>query len=140
MFIIVDLPEPEEPMDDEVLRVVHAVVVQADVVCLGHACVAAVEAVDLLEVWVRYLADVLAYLDARDDGAVVLLNGGELVNAVEDGGGAAGYEPLAYAEGVYAGALAEQLLYEVFVEGVGDRKSTRLNSSHLKLSRMPSSA
>ena len=86
------LPGGVRVADDEVLRVVHAVVVQADVVCLGHACVAAVEAVDLLEVGVRYLADVLAYLDARDDGAVVLLNGGELVNAVEDGGGAAGYE------------------------------------------------
>ena len=30
--------------------------------------------------------------------------------------------------------------YNTVTGGVGDRKSTRLNSSHLKLSRMPSSA
>ena len=29
---------------------------------------------------------------------------------------------------------------ELLIETIGDRKSTRLNSSHLKLSRMPSSA
>ena len=33
-----------------------------------------------------------------------------------------------------------QHLYEAGLKQVGDRKSTRLNSSHIPLSRMPSSA
>ena len=70
---------------------------------------------------VRYLADVLADLDARDDVAAVLLNGDELVYAVEDGAGAAGYEALAHAEGVYARALAQQLLDEVLVQASWSR-------------------
>ena len=37
----------------------------------------------------------------------------------------------------YKGAMPEHLLKKPDME---DRKSTRLNSSHLKLSRMPSSA
>ena len=33
-----------------------------------------------------------------------------------------------------------ELTEELFEEGIGDRKSTRLNSSHIQKSRMPSSA
>ena len=36
--------------------------------------------------------------------------------------------------------LGDVLIEEDDILGEGDRKSTRLNSSHLKLSRMPSSA
>ena len=41
-----------------------------------------------------------------------------------------------YVTGLVAGAFIVSSLYHVF----GDRKSTRLNSSHIPLSRMPSSA
>ena len=34
----------------------------------------------------------------------------------------------------------EQKIFEEYVEAVQDRKSTRLNSSHSRASRMPSSA
>ena len=37
-------------------------------------------------------------------------------------------------------ALQEKLLDQVAADAEGDRKSTRLNSSHLEQSRMPSSA
>ena len=46
--------------------------------------------------------------------------------------------------GILGGPVAQWLFDMLFrpalVERIGDRKSTRLNSSHLKLSRMPSSA
>ena len=43
-------------------------------------------------------------------------------------------EMLAFAKGAAAKGL------KVIIAGAGDRKSTRLNSSHIPLSRMPSSA
>ena len=88
-----------------------------DVVGLGHAGLTPVEAVEALVVGVGYLADVLADLDARDDLAV-FLHGHELVHAVKNGAGAAGDEPFAHAEGVYARALAQQLTDEVLIEAV----------------------
>ena len=42
---------------------------------------------------------------------------------------------------VYVGLIGiVQALLPIWSEMLGDRKSTRLNSSHLRLSRMPSSA
>ena len=57
---------------------------------------------------------------------------------------------LAYSEGTSTSPATKDRGYDVIVTGIDgkpeiftdyrDRKSTRLNSSHLKLSRMPSSA
>ena len=92
--------------DLERLRVVHDLIVQADVVRLGHAGVLAVEAVDLFEMRVCDLADVLADLDLRDDVAVCILDGRELVHAAEHRLAARGDEPLAHTEAVDLRALA----------------------------------
>ena len=57
---------------------------------------------------------------------------------LEDDGRGMGLHRAGYAE-----SLLEQLAVRqgnVALHGLGDRKSTRLNSSHLDLSRMPSSA
>lgn len=81
---------------------------QADVVRLGHAGVLAVKAVDLFKVGVGDLADVLADLDLRDDVAVLVLDGRELVHAAEHRLAARGDEPLAHAEAVDLRALAQQ--------------------------------
>ena len=49
-----------------------------------------------------------------------------------------GYRP---ALAVQIGSLVGDALWAILgLVGIGDRKSTRLNSSHLRLSRMPSSA
>ena len=55
--------------------------------------------------------------------------------------GDAGFFGLMY-ESEYGGAEADALTNLVFAEALSqsDRKSTRLNSSHIPLSRMPSSA
>ena len=45
-----------------------------------------------------------------------------------------------YADGQRFELYAEDLKDETFVASLRDRKSTRLNSSHTRLSRMPSSA
>ena len=42
--------------------------------------------------------------------------------------------------GAVVASLTKDLLMPLIGAIVGDRKSTRLNSSHLRLSRMPSSA
>ena len=60
-----------------------------------------------------------------------------------EGPAGSGKTQLAYAVAEAANTVVERLqCYEGVNEekAIGDRKSTRLNSSHLRLSRMPSSA
>ena len=63
------------------------------------------------------LTAALDLMAARDIGSLVVMDHGELV-----------------------GMLTFREIIKTLVKGHGDRKSTRLNSSHLRLSRMPSSA
>ena len=70
------------------------------------------------------LGHVLADFDLGDDGAVFVLDGGELVDAAEDGLALGGDEPLAHAKGVDPGALEEQIPDDILVQGVGGHDLT----------------
>ena len=95
--------------DGHFVAVVHRFVVNAQVVRDGLARVAAIEAVELLEVRRGDLADVLADLDLGDYIAVLILYGDELVDAAEHRLAARGDEPLAHAEQVDLRALRSTL-------------------------------
>ena len=65
------------------------------------------------------LGGVFADLDLGEDVPLVILDGGQLIHAAEDGLGAGGDEPLAHPEGIDAGSLADQIPDNVLVQGVG---------------------
>ena len=65
------------------------------------------------------LADVFADLDLRDDVAVLVLDGCELVHAAEHRLAARGDEPLAHAEAVDLRALPQQPRDQALIERVG---------------------
>ena len=65
----------------QILAVVHDLVVQAEIVRNGLARVRAVEAVELLEMRIRDLADVLGNFDLRLDRPVRALDSYELIYA-----------------------------------------------------------
>ena len=93
---------------------------QRQIVGDGLAGVAAIEAENLLEVRDSDLLNILADLDLRDDGAVGILHGDELIHAAEHGLGLGCNHALAHAEEVDLRALEQHVLNEVLVEGVGD--------------------
>ena len=68
-------------------------------------------------------------------GAGLLLGGCQAVNTTN--GGAVGVERKQYMFSMLSSQQVDQMYAQSYQQ---DRKSTRLNSSHLKLSRMPSSA
>ena len=113
------LPAVMGVADLQGLGVVHRLVAEADVVGLSHAGVPVEEAVHLLEAGVGDLAHVLADLDLGDNGAVLILHGAELVHAAEHRVALGGDQPLAHAEGVDLGPLADQLGNQPLVQGVG---------------------
>ena len=76
-FEVIDflaLPRGVGVEDLKILAVIHSLVVDRQIVGDGLAGVAAVEAVKLLEVRCRDLADILADLDLGDDIAVLVLH------------------------------------------------------------------
>ena len=77
------------------------------------------QAVYLLEVRRGDLLDVLGNLDLRDDLAVFVLNGSQLIYAAEYRLGLGGDEPLADAERVDLRALYDEVAYQIFIERVG---------------------
>ena len=112
--------------DGHFVAVVHRFVVNAQVVRDGLARVAAVEAVELLEVRRGDLADVLADLDLGDYIAVLILYGDELVDAAEHRLAARGDEPLADAERIDLRVLHPHIADDVLVERVGNGDGRRL--------------
>ena len=54
--------------------------------------------------------------------------------------GRQGFKMAVAADGTFNGTIGGGIMEHKLVEKARDRKSTRLNSSHLRLSRMPSSA
>ena len=77
--------------------------------------------------------NVLVGFDTSDDAGVYQLTGElALVQTVDF------FTPIVDDPYLYGQIAAANSLSDVYA--MGDRKSTRLNSSHLKLSRMPSSA
>ena len=102
-FEVIDfltLPRGVGVEDLKIPAVVHGLVVDRQIVGNGLAGVTAIEAVELLEVRCRDLADVLADLDLGDDVSVLILHRDELVDAAEDRLALGGDETLANAEGV----------------------------------------
>ena len=61
----------------------------------------------------------------------------ELFKVIKEGGAAAGLSPLMVA---FGSQLSDKEIWDVVAFIRSDRKSTRLNSSHIQKSRMPSSA
>ena len=115
---VLPLPRGLRIKNFKIPAVVHDLIVQADIVRDGLSGVVAVEAVDLLKVRVRDLADVLADLDLRDDVARLVLDGGQLVHAAEHRLAARGDEPLAHAEQVDLRTLIQQILNEILIQRV----------------------
>ena len=120
-FEVIDLltlPRGVGVEDLKILAVIHSLVVDRQIVGDGLAGVTAIEAVELLEVRCRDLADVLADLDLGDDIAVLVLHRDELIDAAEDRLALGGNETLADAEGVDLRVLHPEILNEVLVERV----------------------
>lgn len=100
-------------------RSVDLLIVHGEHVAERLAGLVVEQAVHLLEVRCGDLLDVLGNLDLRDDLAVFVLNGSQLVYAAEYRLGLGGDESLADAERVYAGTLHEQVAYQILIERIG---------------------
>ena len=92
---------------------------EADQVGLRLAGVLGEDAVNLLKVGGGDFGGVLADLNLGDDGPVVPLNGGQLVDAAEHRLRPGGNQPLAHAKGVDPRPLADQIPDNILIQGVG---------------------